>query len=48
VDQAYKQVPHAGAVLSLVEVGVLAVQDRLLEGAFADVVVRKSRVSRAE
>jgi len=45
VNQTHEQVSDAGPVLGLVEIGVLAVQDRLLEDAFADVIVqRRSRL----
>ncbi len=40
VDQAHEQVADAGAVLGLVEVGIFAMKDGLLEGLFADVVVQ--------
>ena len=39
VDQAHEQVAHAGTVLGLVEVGVFAVENRLFEGAFANIVM---------
>jgi hypothetical protein len=38
VDQAHEQVSHAGSILGLVEVGILAVQDRLFEGSLAHIV----------
>ena len=39
VDQTHEQVSHAGSVLCLVEVSILAMKDCLLEGLFAYVVV---------
>ena len=39
VNQAHEQVPHMSPVFGLVEVGILAVQDRFLEGLFTEVVV---------
>src|SRR5262245_12237924 len=41
VDQAHEQVANAGAVAGLVEQGVLAVQDGLLQRALAQVVVQR-------
>ncbi len=41
VDQAHEQVADAGAVPGLVEQGVLAVQDRLLQRPLAQVVVQR-------
>lgn len=38
VDQAHKQISHVGPVLGFVEVGILAVQDRFLEGSFTHIV----------
>src|SRR5512135_3195740 len=39
VDQAHEKIANAGPVPGLVEQRVLAVQDRLLQGPFAHVVV---------
>ena len=41
VDQTHEQVSHAGPILGLVEAGVLAMQDRLLQGLFANIVVER-------
>ena len=38
VDQAREQIPDTGAIFGLVEVGILAVQNRLFQGLFTDVV----------
>jgi len=40
MDQTHEQVSHAGPIVGLVEVGVLAMQDCFLEGLFAYVVVQ--------
>ena len=42
VNEAHEDVAHVGAVARLVEQGVLAVQDGLLQSTFADVVVQRS------
>ena len=39
VDQDHKQIAHAGLVLSLVEVGILPVENRFLEGSFTHIVI---------
>src|SRR3954470_5869849 len=41
VDQAHEQVADGGAVPRLVEQGVLAVQDGLLQGPLAQIVVQR-------
>src|SRR5262249_16827739 len=41
VDQAHEQVADAGPVLGLVEQGILAVQDGLLQGPLAHIVVQR-------
>jgi len=41
VDQAHEQVADIGAVLGLIEQGVLAVQDGLLEHPFTDIIVER-------
>ena len=38
VDQAHKQIAHLGPVLTPVEQGVLAVQNRFLQGTFTDIM----------
>ena len=39
MDQAHEQVAHSGSVLCLVEVGIFAMENRLFEGSFTDVVI---------
>ena len=41
VDQAHENVTRVGSVLALEEEGVLAMQDGLLQGPLADVVVQR-------
>ena len=41
MDQAHEEVADVGAVVGLVEQGVLAVEDRLLQRPFADIVVQR-------
>ena len=48
VDDAHEQVAHAGAVLGLIEVSVLAMQNRLFEGSLADVIIQRSAGSSEE
>jgi hypothetical protein len=39
VDQAHEQIPHAGAIFRLVEVGILAMQNRLFQSLFTYIIV---------
>ena len=39
VDQAHKQISYAGPVLGFVEIGILAVEDRLLKSSFTHIVI---------
>ena len=39
VDQAHKKISHSGPILRFVEVGILPMENRFLEGSFTHVVV---------
>ena len=41
MDKAHEQIAHAGPVPGLVEVGILAVQDRFLEGPLTNIVIKR-------
>ncbi len=41
MDNAHEQVAHPGTVESFVEAGVFSVQNRLLQGPFADIIVQR-------
>ena len=39
VDQAHKQIAYTGPVPGFIEVGILAMENRLLEGSFTHIVI---------